>query len=53
MATHESNTSGPWLSTSVAAAYELAQALGDGDAAPVATLCNDLAAMLTGLMRRK
>jgi four helix bundle protein len=36
----------------VAAAYEIAEALGHGDPSSIAARCNQLAAMLTGLMRR-
>ncbi len=35
----------------VAAAYELAAAMGEGEREDVETLCNDIAAMLSGLMR--
>ncbi len=36
----------------VAAAYELAAAMGEGECEGIEMLCNDIAAMLSGLMRR-
>ncbi len=36
----------------VAAAYELAAAMGEGEREGIEVLCNDIAAMLSGLMKR-